>query len=120
MVAVVVLDNDEVFLRNNQVFAIDLAEDVRLQDIGRRPCGVEAGLEEHETVHSRTDHIDIMGDQEDCQAQLFVQMLHQLDDIVLRRNIQSGRRLIEQQHIWLLGQGSSDEDPLLLSSGEVA
>ncbi len=47
-------------------------------------------------------------------------MLHQLDDVVLRRDIQSSRRLVEQQYIWLLGQRSGDEDPLLLSSGEVA
>ncbi len=65
---VVVLDDDEVFVCNHQVLPIDLAEDVRLQDIGRRPCGVEAGLEEHEPVYPRTDHIDVMGDQEDCQA----------------------------------------------------
>ena len=45
MMVVVVLDDDEVFLCNHQVFPVDLAEDVRLQDIGRRPCGVEAGLE---------------------------------------------------------------------------
>jgi hypothetical protein len=59
---VVVLDDDEVFLRNNKVFAIDLAENLGLQDIGRRPGGVEAGLEEYKPVHSRTDHVDVVGD----------------------------------------------------------
>ena len=62
----VVLNDHKVFFCNDQVFPIDLAEDIRLQDIGRRPCGVEAGLEEHEAVHPRTDHIDVVGDQEDC------------------------------------------------------
>ena len=52
MMVVVVLDDDEVFVCNNQVFSIDLAEDVRLQDFGRRPCGVEAGFEEYEPVHT--------------------------------------------------------------------
>ena len=68
MMAVVVLDDDEIFLCNNKFFPIDLAEDVWLQHIGRRPRGVEAGLEEHEPVHPLTDHIDVMGDQENCQA----------------------------------------------------
>jgi hypothetical protein len=69
---VIVLDNNEVFLFNNKVFPIDLTENLGLQDICRRPCGKEAGLEEYESVDSRTDHIDIVGDQEDRQTQLFV------------------------------------------------
>ena len=51
MMVVVVFDDDEIFLCNNQVFAIDLAEYIRLQDIGWWPCGVEAGLEKHEPIH---------------------------------------------------------------------
>jgi hypothetical protein len=66
MMVVVVLDGDGIPFRNDQVFPIDLAEYIWFQDIGRRPCGVEAGLEEHEPVHPRSDHIDVMGDQEDC------------------------------------------------------
>jgi hypothetical protein len=68
MMVVVVLDDDEVFLCNHKVFPVDLAEDIRFQDIGRGSCGIETGLEEYEPVHPRTDHIDVMGDQEDCQA----------------------------------------------------
>jgi hypothetical protein len=66
MMVVVILDSDGISLRDDQVLSIDLAEDVWFQDIGRRPCGIEAGLEEHEPVHPRSDHIDVMGDQEDC------------------------------------------------------
>jgi hypothetical protein len=51
MVVVVILNNNGVTFRDDQVFSIDLAEDVGLQDIGRRPCGVEAGFEEYEPVH---------------------------------------------------------------------
>jgi hypothetical protein len=65
MVMVVILDNDEIFLCNNKVFAIDLAENLGLQNIGRRPRGVKASLEEYEPVHPRTDHVDVVGDQED-------------------------------------------------------
>jgi hypothetical protein len=62
MMMVVVLDGDSIPLRNDQVLSIDLTEDVWFQDIGRRPCGVQTGLEEHEPVHPRPDHIDVMGD----------------------------------------------------------
>jgi hypothetical protein len=51
MVVVVVLNDNEVFVCNNQFFPIDLTEDFWLKYIGGRPCGVEAGLEEHEPVH---------------------------------------------------------------------
>jgi hypothetical protein len=75
MVVVIVLDNDEVFLRDNQVFTVNLAEDVRLEDIfGRAGC-IEAGFEEHETIHQGSDHIDVVGNQEDGQAQFFMEML---------------------------------------------
>ena len=105
MMVVVVLNDDEVFLCNHQVFPIDLAEDFWFEDIGGRPCGVEAGLEEHEPVHPRTDHIDVMGDQEDRQAQVLrADAATNSIDVVLGRDIQSGRRFIEQEYFWLLGQ----------------
>jgi hypothetical protein len=68
MMVVVVLDGDGVPLRDDQVFPIDLAEDFWFQDIGRWACGIEAGLKEHEPVYPRPDHIDVVGDQEDCQT----------------------------------------------------
>jgi hypothetical protein len=68
MMVVVVLDDDEIFFCYNQLFPVDLTEDFWFEDISGRPCGVEAGLKEHEPVYPRTDHIDVMGDQEDCQA----------------------------------------------------
>ena len=84
---VVVLDDDEVFLGNHQVLAVDLAKDIRFEDVGRRPCGVEAGLEEHK--RSTRERIILMSwvIKKDRQAQLLMQMLDQLDDIVLRRDI---------------------------------
>ena len=35
MMVVIILNDDEIFVCNNKVFPIDLAEDVRFQDIGR-------------------------------------------------------------------------------------
>ena len=45
MMVVVVLDDDEVFLRNHQVFPIDLTEDFWFEHIDGRPSGIEARLE---------------------------------------------------------------------------
>lgn len=51
MMMVVVLNDDEIFLCNHQLFPINLTEDFWFKDIGGRPCGVKAGLEEHKPVH---------------------------------------------------------------------
>ena len=51
MMVVIILNDDEILVCNNKVLPVDLAENVWLQDIGRRPCGVEAGFEEHEPVY---------------------------------------------------------------------
>lgn len=47
---VIILNDDEILVCNDEIFPINLAEDVRLEDLCRRPCGVEAGFKEHEAV----------------------------------------------------------------------
>jgi hypothetical protein len=84
---VVVLNDDKIFLGNHQIFPIDLTEDFRFEDISGRPCGVEAGLEKHEPVHPRTDHIDVMGNQEYGESKFIMQMLDQLNHIMLSGNV---------------------------------
>jgi hypothetical protein len=102
MMVVVVLYDDEVFLCNHQVFPIDLTEDFWSEHIGGRPSGIEAGLKEHESIHPRTDHIDVMGDQEHGEPKFVVQMLDQLNHIMLSSNVQSCGRFVEQENFGLL------------------
>ena len=39
---------------------------------------------------------------------------------VVDRHIETSRRLVEQQHLWPLRQGTGNKDPLLLASGQMA
>jgi hypothetical protein len=63
MMVMIVFDDNRISFGHNEVLAIDQAEDVRLENLfGRAGC-VEAGLQKHETIHSGSDHIDVMGNQ---------------------------------------------------------
>jgi hypothetical protein len=72
MVMVVILNDDEVVLCNNQLFAIHLVENLWLEHLCRGGSGEEPSFEKYQTIHSGTDHIDIVSNQEDCEFELFV------------------------------------------------
>jgi hypothetical protein len=50
MMVVIILNDEEIFIRNHQVFPVDLTEDVWFEHISGWACGKEAGLEEDEPV----------------------------------------------------------------------
>ena len=102
MVMVIVFDDNEVLLGDDEVFPIHFAENLGLDYFGRRGGGVEFCFEQNQSIHAGLDHIDVVGYQEHGQVQLFMQVLHQFDHVVLRRNIQPRGRLIQQKDFWLL------------------
>lgn len=51
VVMVVILDDDEVFLGNDQLFAVDLVKNFRLEHLGRRPGGEESRFEQDQSIH---------------------------------------------------------------------
>lgn len=61
---VVILDDDEVSVRNHQVFAIDLVEDIGLEHISGRPGSEEPGFEKNQSIHPRPDHINVVCNKE--------------------------------------------------------
>ncbi len=117
MVMVVVFDDDEVLLGNHKLFPVDLVEDLRFEDFGWGTGGVEPGFEEHESIHSRPDHINIMRDEQHRQLEFVMKMLDELNDVVLHGDIQSGGGLIKDEHFGLLCQCPRDKDSLLLPAG---
>lgn len=119
VMVVVVLDDDGIPLGDDKVLAIDLAQDIGLEDIFRRSGCMEAGFEKDQTVHPRADHVDVVGNQQDGQAQFFMEVLDQFDDVMLGSDIQSSRRFIQQEHLRLLSQRSGNEHALLLTAREV-
>jgi hypothetical protein len=117
-VVMVILDENEVLVRNNQFFPVDLTQNFRLQNLLRRPFGKELRLEQHQPVHPRPDHVNVVSDHENGQLQLLMQLLDQLHHAMLRGEVQSGRRLVQQENSGLLRQRPRDEHPLLLSTGK--
>jgi hypothetical protein len=61
----------------------------------------------------------VVGDQQDRAALLARQLLHQGHDIAARAAVQSRGGFIGQQQRWLMDQGASYGDPLLLPAGEL-
>lgn len=50
MVMMVIFDDDEVFLCNHQVFAIDLVKNLRLEDLCGGGGGEESGFEKNQSI----------------------------------------------------------------------
>ena len=50
-VVMIILDENEVLVRNNQFFPVYLTQNFRLQNLLRRPFGKELRLEQHQSVH---------------------------------------------------------------------
>ena len=55
-----------------------------------------------------------MGDEEVGQIQLFLQVLEQVDDLGLNRDIQRGNRFVGDDEFRLQRQGAGDADALSL------
>ena len=68
MVMVVVFDDDQVFFRNHEVFAVHFAENLRLEHVGRRTCGVEPRLEQDQAIYAGAEHVDVVGHQQYGQS----------------------------------------------------
>ena len=60
-----------------------------------------------------------MGDQDDGQSQIAVQLVEQRQDFVRRLGIQGAGRLVAQQDAGFAGQGPGDTNSLLLSAGQL-
>ena len=64
MMVVVILDDNKVFFRNDEVFPVHLVQDVGLEDFGWRTGCEKSRLEQHEAIDPRTNHINVVCDQE--------------------------------------------------------
>ena len=64
------------------------------------------------------DHGKIMGDEQVCQLQFFLQVFQQVDHLRLNRNIQGGIGLITDDQIGIQGVRASHADTLALPSGK--
>src|SRR5699024_9647699 len=61
----------------------------------------------------------VVGDEEIGQPELVLQILEQVDDLRLNRDIERGNRLVADDEIRICGERAGDADTLSLTAGEL-
>ena len=62
-------------------------------------------------------HRQIVSDKQIGQAEPLAEILQEVDDLSLDRNIERGDRLVTDDEFRLQGEGTGDPDPLALAAG---
>ena len=75
-----------------------------------------AGIEHIDTVGKAADEVEIVADEGDGHAKRLLEILQQIDDLGLHRDIQRGCRLIRDQQRGAIGNGHGDHDALALAT----
>ena len=78
----------------------------------RRFLGLAPGIHDDDTLRHFGNHTQIMGDQHDRGVDLLLQLTHQIEDLCLDRYVESGRRLVGDQQLWIAGKRHRDHHPL--------
>src|SRR5262245_5697323 len=91
-------------------------------------CCIEAlpvsQLNELAKIHHRhpvrevPDDREVVCDQEVGETVAFLQVIQQVDDLSLNRDVQGRDRLVTHNERGLYGQGADNADPLTLSAGK--
>ena len=63
-------------------------------------------------------HAEIVGDEQIGEAELLLQVLQQVDDLRLDRDVERRDRLVADQQLGLDGERAGDADALALAAGE--
>ena len=71
-------------------------------------------------VSEEADQTQVVGDEDVGQPVFVLQIEEQVDDLRLDRDIESARRLVGQQKLWLQRQRPRNADPLALPTAEFA
>ena len=106
---------------------IDVAEEFEHEAIARltvqRLRGVDlldtAVAHHHHTVRQLQRFLLVVGHEHAGEAQLVVQVPEPATQLLADLGIERPEGFIEQQHLWLEGQGACQRDTLLLPAGEL-
>ena len=64
------------------------------------------------------DHGEVVADEEIGEAELVLQVAHQIEDLRLHRDIERRGRLVADDELGFRGQRARDRDPLPLAAGK--
>ncbi len=65
------------------------------------------------------DHREVVADEEVGEAELVLQVAHQIEDLRLHRDVERRGRLVADDELGFRGQRARDRDPLPLAAGEL-
>ena len=83
---------------------------------GRRDFHHMAGVHDADAVGDLRQHAQIVGHVQHRHAEAGPEVDQQLDDLLLGRDVEAGRRLVEDHEVGLAGQRHGDADALLLAA----
>ena len=85
---------------------------------GRRHLDDLPGVHQRHLVRHPRHHAEVVGDQQQPQPALALQVLEQGQDLCLDGDVQRGGRLVGDEEVRLGRQRHRDHDPLLLAAGQ--
>ena len=90
-----------------------------MQQAGRPDLGDLARVHHHRAVADGGGQFQVMGDEQDGQAEVTAQAVEYRHHLGLGRDVQGGGRLVGQQQARLGQQGRRDHDPLQDPAGHL-
>ena len=91
---------------------------VMKQVLARRHLDEAPPAHHRDPVGDIIDHRQIVRNKQICQAERFLHVLEQVQDLRLDRDVESGDRLVANQQIRFQRQRPREPDPLALTAGE--
>ena len=76
-------------------------------------------MHDRDPVGDVADDADVVGDEEVGEAELVLEVVEQVDDLRLDRDVEGGDRLVGDDQLRLQRQRPGDPDPLPLAAGEL-
>ena len=78
-----------------------------------------AEVHDGDAVRDVLDHAEVVGDKEIGEAQLGLEVLHQVDDLRLNGDVEGRDRLVTDDKVGVEREGAGDDDALALAAGEL-
>ena len=89
------------------------------QPLGLAELDDAAEIHDGDAVRDVAHHAQVVGDEQDGQAEPLLQLEQQVDDLRLHRDVERGDELVGDQALGLDRQRAGDADALALAAGEL-
>ena len=92
---------------------------VLVEAVGRRHLDDLPEVHDDDPIRDVPDDREIVGDEQVRETELGLQLLEQIDDLRLDRDVQRRDRLVADEELGVQGQRPGEADPLALPAGEL-